>query len=569
MTDSIWRLVEADEVHTAALGTALGLPLPVARLLVARGLTEPVAAGKFLRARLSDLTEPELLPNLPAAVEHLAQALESRGKIVVFGDYDADGLTSTALLVRVLRQLGGEVAAFIPHRLEDGYGLTTSALAKCIEQHQPQLIITVDCGTCSPDALRGSSVPIIVTDHHDPVGELSPGLAVVNPKLGEDSVLRHLAGVGVTFKLCHALLKKLRKSQARTSVDLKDYLDLVAIGTVADVVPLTGENRILVRHGLLRLAQTKNIGLAALKAVAGLAESPDAWHLGFVIGPRLNAVGRLGNAQEVLELLLTDKPDRALELARQLDEANRQRQAIEKNIAGEAMREIDATFDPARSFGLVVASTQWHPGVVGIVAARLVQRYRRPAIVLAQEADGLCRGSCRSLEEFPLVGHLAKCADLLTRYGGHNLAAGVTLEQKNLIAFRQRFNEVAHAALAKVDLRPVQRIDGWLSLREANDDLFDAMAQLRPFGQQHPDPVWAARSVRVLGAPRRMAKDTLGLTLEADNVQLRAIGFSMGQREVPAGPLDIAFHLRRETWQGQTQLQLHLCDFRPATLVPR
>ncbi|MCX7008288.1 MAG: single-stranded-DNA-specific exonuclease RecJ [Kiritimatiellaeota bacterium] len=565
MSEKIWRLAEADEQLSAAFAAELQLPHPVARLLAARGFADVTAAEKFLRARLSDLSEPERLPNLAVAVMRIAQALERHEKIAVFGDYDADGLTSTALLVRVLRALGAEAAAFIPHRLDDGYGLTAQALAKCIEQHQPQLIITVDCGTCSAEAIRSTSVPVIVTDHHDPAGELSPALAVVNPKLGEDAGLKQLAGVGVAFKLCHALLKYLRKKQTHAPVDLKDYLDLVAIGTVADVVPLTGENRILVRHGLLRLAKTDNMGLAALMAVAGLAKNPDAWHIGFVIGPRLNAVGRLGNAHEVLELLLTEQPDRALELARQLDAANRKRQEIEKSIVEEAMREIDATFDPARSFGLVVSNAKWHPGVVGIVAARLVQRYRRPTIVLAEEADGTCRGSCRSIEEFHLVEHLAMCADLLTRYGGHALAAGVSLTKENLAAFRQRFNELASTTLSGRDLRPSLRIDGCLSLRETDDGLFDALERLRPFGQQHPDPIWAVRGVQIYGAPRRMAKDTLGLTLEGDGVLLRAIGFGMGKREIPAGPLDIAFHFRRETWQGRTSLQLQLCDFRATT----
>jgi single-stranded-DNA-specific exonuclease len=565
MAEKIWRLAEADEQLTAALAAALGLPHPVARLLAARGYGDMAAAEKFLRVRLSDLTEPELLPDLPAAVARIAQALAAHEKIVVFGDYDADGLTSTALLVRVLRALGAEAAAFIPHRLDDGYGLTAAALAKCIEQHSPQLIVTVDCGTCSAEAVRSTSVPVIVTDHHDPAGELSPALAVVNPKLGADAGLKQLAGVGVAFKLCHGLLKHLRRQGGHAPVDLKDYLDLVAIGTVADVVPLTGENRILVRHGLLRLAQTNKPGLAALMEVAGLAQNPDAWHIGFVLGPRLNAVGRLGNAHEVLELLLTEQPDRALELARKLDAANRERQTIEKSIVEEAMREIDATFDAARSFGLVVAHARWHPGVVGIVAARLVQRYRRPAIVLAEEADGTCRGSCRSIDEFHLVEHLVKCADLLSRYGGHGLAAGVSLAQENLAAFRQRFNELAQATLAGRDLRPTQRIDGWISLREAEDGLFDALERLRPFGQQHPDPVWAVRGVQIYGTPRRMAKDTLGLTIEGDGVMLRAVGFGMGKREIPDGPLDIAFHLRRETWQGRTGLQLQLCDFRAAT----
>lgn len=568
MSEKIWRLAEADEQLTATFAAELALPLPVARLLAARGFGDVACAEKFLRARLSDLSEPERLPNLGRAVTRIAQALERHEKIAVFGDYDADGLTSTALLVRVLRALGAEAAAFIPHRLDDGYGLTAQALAKCIEQHQPQLIITVDCGTCSAEAIRSTSVPVIVTDHHDPAGELSPALAVVNPKLGDDTGLKQLAGVGVAFKLCHALLKHLRSQKVATAVDLKDYLDLVAIGTVADVVPLTGENRILVRHGLLRLAQTHKLGLTALMDVAGLAQSPDAWHIGFVIGPRLNAVGRLGNAHDVLELLLTEQPDRALELARKLDAANRERQTIEKSIVEEAMHEIDATFDPARSFGLVVANAQWHPGVVGIVAARLVQRYRRPTIVLAEESDGTCRGSCRSIEEFHLVEHLAKCSDLLTRYGGHALAAGVSLTKENLTAFRQRFNDLAGASLAGRDLRPALRIDGRLSLRETDDALFDALERLRPFGQQHPDPIWAVYGVKVFGEPRRMAKDTLGLTLAGDGVLLRAIGFGMGKRELPAGPLDIAFHLRRETWQGRTSLQLQLCDFRASTGTP-
>jgi single-stranded-DNA-specific exonuclease len=564
MSAKIWRVATADERPTETLAAELKLPLPAARLLVARGYAEPAAAEHFLRARLSDLSEPERLPNITTAVERLAHALAAHEKIVIFGDYDADGLTSAALLVRFLRALGGAVAAFIPHRLDDGYGLTVPALEKCIAQHQPHLIVTVDCGTCSPDAVRSAGVSLIVTDHHDPAGEISPALAVVNPKLGADPVLRQLAGVGVVFKLCHALLKHLRRATPQSAVDLKDFLDLVAIGTVADVVPLVGENRILVRHGLLRLAQTQNPGLAALMEVAGSAKNPDAWHIGFVLGPRLNAVGRLGNAEKVLELLLTDDAGRARELAQQLDAANRERQEVEKRIVTEAMREIDSFFKPAEHFGLVVANANWHPGVVGIVAARLVQRYRRPVIVLAQAADGTCRGSCRSIEEFHLVAHLAQCADLLTRFGGHGLAAGVSLEAKNLPAFQQRFNELARTTLGQLDLRPTLRLDGWLSLREANDELHDALERLRPFGQQHPDPIWATRGVRLMGAPRRMAKDTLGLTLAGDGVLLRAVGFGMAQREVPAGPLDVAFHLRRQTWQGTTALQLQLCDFRPA-----
>jgi len=567
MNEKIWRLAAADEQHIAALATALQLPQPVARLLASRGYADPAKAAHFLRARLSDLSDPERLPNIGSAVARLAAALAAHEKIVVFGDYDADGLTSTALLVHVLRALGGSVEAFIPQRLDEGYGLSVPALERCIEQHQPHLIVTVDCGTCATEAVRhaqSAGVAVIVTDHHDAAGEIAPALAVVNPKLGTETGLRQLAGVGVAFKLCHALLKQLRRTPPHPPVDLKQYLDLVAIGTVADVVPLVGENRILVRHGLLRLADTANLGLRALMNVAGLGENPDAWHIGFVLGPRLNAVGRLGKADKVLELLLTADPGRAHDLAEQLNAANLERQTIEKRMVVEALSEIEAFFQPTEHFGLVVANAGWHPGIVGIVAARLVQRYRRPSIVLAQEPDGTCRGSCRSIEEFQLVEHLAQCADLLTRYGGHSLAAGLSLSTVNLAAFKTRFNELARRTLGNLDLRPTLRLDAWLPPRGINDDLHDALEGLRPFGHQHPEPIWAARGMRIVGQPRRMAKETLGLTLAGEGTLLRAIGFGMAQRQIPDGPLDVAFQLRRQTWKGVTALQLQLLDFRPA-----
>ena len=564
MSAKLWRVAEGAEPPAAALAAALDLPLPVARVLCARGCDAPDRAERFLRPRLSELTDPDRLPGMAVAVARILEAIARQEPLAVYGDYDADGLTSTALLVQVLRQLGARVEPFIPNRMEEVYGLSVEALSRCLERHKPRLLITVDCGTCSVAAVQQATaggVEVIVTDHHAPSGPVAPALAVINPKLGEHPDLRLLAGVGVTFKLCHALV---RQAAARDRVDLRQMLDLVAIGTVADVVPLEGENRILVRHGLTRLAETDSPGLRALCAVAGVPGVLTAWHVAFLLAPRLNAVGRLGDAEAVLELLLTRDDARALPLARQLDAANRERQAIEKQIVAAAVSEVETDFDPERHFGLVVARAGWHPGVIGIVAARLCQRFRRPTVVIAIEPDGTCRGSCRSLEEFDLVAQLAHCAEHLERFGGHALAAGLTLTADRLPAFKGRFNEVAAAQLKVLDLRPTLRVDSWVEMAAADDRLLAAQDLLQPFGQNNAEPVWAARGVRVVDAPRKLARDTLKLTLEAGGAVCEAVGFGLAAREVPEGLLDIAFHLRRNDFRGRTSRQLHLLDFRPS-----
>lgn len=567
----IWKTATCAEAVAGALARELDLPPALSRVLVARGFADPAAARRFLNPRLSDLSDPFQLPGMEQAVDRVLAALEAGEPIVVFGDYDADGVTSTALMVKALSLLGAKVSPFLPHRVEDGYGLGPDALRRCIEAHHPKLVVTVDCGTGSVQAVReakAAGVDVVVTDHHEPSGELAPAVAIVNPELGSVEAAKDLAGVGVAFKVCHALVKRARDKgvAAAASADLREHLDLVAIGTVADVVPLLGENRILARHGLALLGKTRSVGLKALIEVAGIRGSIEAYHVGFLLGPRLNAAGRLGDAAAALELLLTDQPGRARELAVQLDASNRERQQVEADIVEEAIEEIDKTFKPSKDFALVVARRDWHPGVVGIVASRLVARYRRPTVVIALDESGRGRGSCRSIEDFNLVEHLGLCSEFLDRFGGHAMAAGLEVSGDAVGAFRNRFNEVAAKTLEGKDLRSVQNIDAWVTLAEADEPLLKALNDLRPFGLGNPTPVWAVTGVRVVGEPRRVGGggEHLKMAVEAGGVRREAIGFGLGERELPHGELDIAFQLRSNSYMGAQTLQLGLQDFRPA-----
>lgn len=564
--ERVWRTVAAEEALCDRLVAERSVPRPLARVLVTRGLADPVAADRHLNPRLSDLGDPFLLPDLERAVDRIWTALDAGEAMTVFGDYDVDGVTSTALLVQVLRALGGRVRPFLPQRMEEGYGLSVDALTRCLEETQPRLIITVDCGTGSVAAVaqaRGQGVDVVVTDHHTPGPERAPAHALVNPKLGAVDSLHVLAGVGVAFKVCHGLLKRGRERghPGVDRLDLRTHLDLVALGTIADIVLLTGENRILARHGLRQLNQTACPGLRHLIEVAEIKGPIDAYEVGFRLGPRLNAAGRLGDAQRALELLLGGPEERLRALAVELDAANRDRQALEAAMVDEAVAEMDQAYDAARSFGLVVARPEWHPGVVGIVASRLAQLYNRPTVVIGVE-NGSGRGSCRSVEGFDLVSALAACAPHLKKYGGHAMAAGLEIAAAEVPAFSRCFNEVAKIRLEGTDLRPVQRVDAWMDLAEADERLWEGLEQLRPFGVGHTTPVWATRGVRVVGRPRVVGKGHLKLVVASGGIQREAMGWGMGDREVPEGPLDICYQIKRDTYRGLDQLVLNLQDFR-------
>jgi single-stranded-DNA-specific exonuclease len=564
-----WKTVAVEPQRAQALAAATDWPEPLIRALLARGLETPDAIDRYLKPRLSELSDPFLLPQMDAAVARIWQARQHGESVAVYGDYDADGITSAALLLQVLTRIGVRATPYLPNRLDEGYGLSIDALDACIADCHPRLVITTDCGTGAGAAVRHAAargIDVIVTDHHEITGELAPALAVINPKRAAALPGQALAGVGVVFKLAHALVKAGRdlNEAAAGAIDLRDLLDLVAIGTVADIAPLTGENRVLVRHGLARLNATPCVGLRALIEIAAVKPPVDTYHVGFMIGPRMNAVGRLGNARKALELLLTEHDARARSLAAELDAANRERKRLEDDILEAARSAIDAEYDPARDFGLVAAAPDWHAGVIGIVAARLCSRYQRPVIVIALDGDGRGRGSGRSIPEFNLVDGLRQCAAHLTAYGGHDRAAGLELEAGAVTAFTRQFCSVCAERLSGRDLRPVQRIDAWLELSAADEPLMAGIDLMRPLGEGNPEPVWGARSVTILGQPRVVGGSHLKLTVAQGNRQMDAIGFGMGDRPVPAGPIDVAFTLERNNYRGYETLQMKLKDFRPS-----
>jgi len=568
-SDKLWKTLDVDREAATLLSQETDLPAPIAALCIHRGFSDAAGVDRLLCPRLSDFCDPNELPDMPVAVERVWDAIDASQLIVVYGDYDVDGITSTALLYRVLTRLGASVRTFLPDRKSEGYGFTTQALQRCLTEQHPSLIITVDCGSCSTeavDAARAKEIDVIVTDHHELATDPANALAVINPKRSQIQSQQVLAGVGVAFKLCHSLVKRGRESHPEQThdLDLRDYLDLIAVGTVADIVPLTGENRALVRHGLRRLQTQPQTGLRALREAAGADGEADTYHVGFVLGPRLNAAGRLGSALASLELLMTEDKVRAAEMARDLDQSNRERRRIEGSMTEAATKSLDESFDGGRDFGLVIGEEGWHVGVVGIVASRLVQRYRRPSLVIAFGNDGPGRGSGRSIDGFDLLQALQTCADLFVTYGGHAMAAGFTIERPQVAALHQRFNEACSHSLKDRDLRATITIEAWLDSTDADMRFCEALEQLKPFGAGYPRPIWGLRSLRVVGKPRVVGTRHLKLRLASGGTEWDAIAFGMADRKLPDGPIDVACAVEKNSFRGRDSVQLNIQDFRPA-----
>ena len=566
----LWKLKETDEQATRNIVAQTGLPYPIASLLTQRNFQESAAIEAFLNPRLATLSDPFLLPDMERAAQRIWRAIKEGETITVFGDYDVDGVTSCALLTRVLTGLGAPVRPFIPDRLDEGYGLSKEALDRCLQQHGSTLVITVDCGTNAVETVahaQASGVDVIVTDHHEPDEKTADAFALINPKLGILPELETLCGAGVAFKLAHALIKTGRTSgmSAASQMDLRAFLDLAALGTVADIVPLIGENRIIVRHGLAVLDATRWEGLRALKAVSGIRGPVETYHLGFQLGPRINAAGRIGQPMQALQLLITDDPAEAREIADLLNRTNLERRKLERDMAAEAFAEIDAYFDPEKHYGLVVAKEGWHPGVVGIVASRVARHYNRPAIVMGIDAEtGNARGSCRSIDAFDVLEGLRACAEHQLKFGGHKMAAGTEISAGSIEAFRLAFNTAAANELKSIDLAPVLHIDSALSGRELDHGFYDKLQQLHPFGQNNPEPVWTLLGVQLAGRPRVVGQNHLKFSIVSNGKTLDAIAFNYPQKKLPGGPLDLAFTLKENSWQGRTTLQLQIKDIRPA-----
>ncbi len=554
----------ADPAATRALAAELRIPEPLAALLVQRGFSSAAVAKAFLRPDLERLSDPLIWADMRLAVDLLARAVRERRAILVHGDYDVDGQCGAALLTRVLREAGATVHAFVPHRLRDGYDFGPAGLAAA-QRVGAGVIVTCDCGITAVDAVaaaRAAGMEVIVTDHHIPGDTLPPASAVLDPRRPDcPSADKDLCGTGVAFKLAQALVRTLGLS---ANLPLH-FLDYVALATVADVVPLTGENRILVRHGLKMLADSRWVGLRALVETAGLAGKPiRSGHVGFILAPRLNAAGRIGDANDGLRLLLTEDPKEAAALARELETLNARRQALDQQILDDAIELADQTLrEDDRA--LVLAADEWHPGVIGIVASRLVERYGRPAFLVGWEGD-VGRGSGRSIPGFDLHAALHRVGHHLEKYGGHTMAAGLTIRRERFEAFRVAFLDVARQLLSPDDLAPSQRVDLELPLGLVSDELERLIRYLEPCGPGNPAPVFGVRGARAVGA-RRVGTNHLRFTLDDGSGVLPAIGFRWAD-VVPeswlAQPLDVAFKLERDEWQGRATLQARVAAMAPS-----
>lgn len=513
----------------------------------------------FLNPRLSALGDPFQLAGMEGVVDRILRAVDGNERVVLFGDYDVDGVTSLALLSEMLRAYGCDAALFLPHRIDEGYGLSADGIARCLAQHQPQLLIALDCGTSSLHeiaSLRSQRIDVIVLDHHEPKFDL-PNCLLVNPKASAGSALTYLCSVGLTFKLCHALLKT-----RRVDFDLKAALDLVALGTVADIVPLRGDNRVFVRSGSAILGNSRRLGLIKLMEAAAVKPPILPEHIGFRLGPRLNAAGRLDTAEKALRLLLTQNAIEAEELARELDGQNRARQEVEKKIVREAEEKLD--FDPARDAAIVLGARGWHPGVLGIVASRLSKKYHRPTVVVGFDETGAGKGSGRSIEGCSLVAALGECSKLLDKFGGHEMAAGLAMREENLEEFRERFRAAARMQLSDEALCPRLRLDAEIALRDISFDLLHWHEMLQPFGMQNPQPLFVSCAVEAATPPRIHGERHLGLKLKQRNWSQRAVFFDGASEELPPPPWDVAYRIRSEVYQGETRIQLQVQALRSA-----
>jgi single-stranded-DNA-specific exonuclease len=491
------------------------------------------------------------------AVARILDALDRRELIVLFGDYDVDGVTSLALLSEILRAYGGAPELFLPLRMEEGYGLSRESVERCLEQYQPQLLIAVDCGTSSlveVATLKDRGVDVIVLDHHEPKGALPECVAVVNPKADSASPFHYLCSVGLVFKLCHALLK----TRPLENFDLKAKLDLVALGTVADIVPLCGENRILVQRGAIELARSTRPGLKELMKVAGVRPPILPEDIGFRLGPRLNAAGRLSTAEKSLRLLLTADSREAADLADLLEKENRARQEVEKQIFAAAEEKVAAEFDRANHAAIVVGARGWHPGVLGIVASRIMRKFHRPTIVIGFDENGLGKGSGRSIEGLSLVEALSRCEKWLDKYGGHEMAAGLTLAEGDLAGFAQAFRATARGLLSDDQLQPRLQIDHELAFSELNFDFLHWHEMLQPFGNGNPQPVFFARAIEPVAKPRVVNEKHLIFRLRQRNYRQRAVYFNGASRELPPPPWDVAFQIRAGEYEGEAKLDIHI-----------
>jgi single-stranded-DNA-specific exonuclease len=573
MARRVWVDVPSDEARVARTAAALDLPAVIARLLCQRGLEEPELAQRFLSPALDQLHDPFRLAGMREAVDRVLAAVAQRERVVIHGDYDVDGITSTVMVRRAIELLGGVVDHFVPDRHRDGYGLQSTTIER-LHAAGARVILSVDCGIRAHEAAtraRDLGVDLIITDHHEPGETLPPAFVVINPKRS-DCVYpeKMLAGVGVALKLVQALLA----ASGRGSDTLPHFLKIAAIGTLADVVPLVGENRVIAHCGLRELSRGPHgAGLEALLEETGLLGRPlDSFHVGFGLAPRLNAAGRMGTPDLAVDLLLLRGREeatrtKARELAKQLSAENTRRQDQEAQILQEARRAIENDPEVGAQNVLIVAGDGWHRGVIGIVASKLVDLYAKPALVLSIQ-DGIAHGSGRSIDAFDLLGGLEACADVFLKFGGHRQAAGVTLEGERLGELRRRLAGWANERLTPDDLVPRLRIDSPLGLRDISQEVIAGLSRLGPYGAMNPKPVFRASPVDLIEAPRKLKDRHLALLVKQGGRAFRAIAWRAAEREEYLSThrfgLELAYALEESEYRGERFTELTVADVRAA-----
>lgn len=567
-----WSIAPAQPSLADHLSRECSISPLLAQCLLNRGLSEPKSVERFLNPRLKNLQDPYLIPDMDTAVDRLFEAREREETIVIFGDYDVDGVTSTALLLEVLRQLGWKVEFYLPHRFEEGYGLSRDGVSNCLEKFPVDLLLAVDCGSTAAetiDWLKQKKIETIVLDHHQISSPPPAATALVNPQRSNagDPCFRELCSVGLAFKLAHALIKRGRQLEISSMErhDLRTLLDLVALGTIADIVPLTGENRILVSAGLRHIDSTARPGLIALKEVARTSDQIKPHEVGYQLGPRLNAAGRMETAMEALELLIATEMRGARQIAESLDSRNRERQTVERKISEDATAQVRARFEHDTDYVIVESGMYWHIGVVGIVASRVLREFYRPTIIIGGEGNEW-RGSGRSIEGFDLAAALCQCDDLLLAHGGHAMAAGLSIQPDKIDDLRMRLNQIARQSIKPEDLQPPLRLDAEIDGADLTLDTIRELNRLLPTGQSNPTVRVFVKNVSLDRAARRIGRDGSHVKFQiTDGSQTwDAVWWEGGKEKWPVGNFDLAFTPEINEFNGNVQVQLRIHDWRPA-----
>lgn len=561
--DKLWVYNEISDGSALKLSKDSGISFLMAKVFLSRGIDDIGYINEFLNPSLENLLDPFLMKDMEKAVNRIIKAVNGGERITVYGDYDVDGITSTSILMNFLKSLGADVDFFIPDRINEGYGLSVEAIDKLLKE-SPSLIITVDCGITSIEEveyINKNNIDIIITDHHKCMEEIPGAYAVVNPKRSDCSYpFKELAGVGVAYKLVHALCISMKTGDLH-----REYLDLVAVGTVADVVSLTGENRIIVKYGLERIKQSANLGVLTLLECCGLMEKPiNSWTISFILAPRINAAGRIGDAGKAVTLFGTESRKEATDIITGLNDQNRFRQETELVILNEVIQKIDEQVDLEKDRVIIVSGEEWHHGIIGIVASKVTERYYRPCILLSHE-NGVCKGSGRSVESFNLFKALNHCSGLLENFGGHELAAGLSLRYENLDKFKEMMNSYARLVLSEQDLIPRIKIDTKIDIKELNIKDIRELEKLAPFGAGNPGPVFCIDGLRIDDIRTVGENKHLKLRLGEGNLYTDAIGFGMGSLINCYGATDMvdaAFTPEINTWNSIDRIQMNLRDLR-------